>query len=77
MRIADFFMPRAATFGEPWVTFLTPAQLAELLVARGMVVLDDVGRRDQIDPVLWERSDGLHPHELGRITRAVMTNEPA
>ena len=73
--LADFFMPRAATFGEPWVTFLTPAQLAGLLVERGMVVLDDVGRTDQIEAVLWERSDGLRPHELGRITRAVLTNE--
>lgn len=70
--LAEFFMPRAAAFGEPWVTFLTPTDIVERLAAGGMVVVDDVGRRDQIDPVLWERSDALHPHELGRLARAVV-----
>lgn len=70
--LADFFMPRAAASGEPWLTFATRADMSRLFAARGMVVIDDVGRRDQINASLWERSDGLRPHELGRIVRAVI-----
>lgn len=70
--LADFFMPRAAASGEPWLTFITQADMSGLLAARGMVVIDDVGRRDQINASLWERSDGLRPHELGRLVRAVV-----
>jgi methyltransferase (TIGR00027 family) len=73
--LADFFMPQAAAFGEPWLTFLTPVDVSGLLAARGIAVLDDVGRSDQIDPLLWERSDGLRPHELGRMTRAVIATD--
>jgi methyltransferase (TIGR00027 family) len=69
--LADFFMPRASAFGEPWVTFLTPTDVSRLLAARGMIIVDDVGRKDQIDPSLWERSDSLSPHELGRLVRAI------
>jgi len=68
--LADFFMPRAAAFGEPWLTFLTPAEIAGMLAARSMVVLEDVGRREQIEPGLWARPDALRPHELGRLARA-------
>jgi methyltransferase (TIGR00027 family) len=75
--LADFFMPRAAAFGEPWLTFLTPTEIAGILKSRGMVVLDDVGRREQIDPGLWERSDALRPHELGRLARAVVVTDSA
>ena len=73
--LADFFMPRAAAFGEPWLTFLTPTEIAGMLAARGMVVLDDVGRGAQIDTGLWERSDALRPHELGRLARAVVATD--
>ncbi len=72
--LADFFMPRTAAFGEPWLTFFTPTEVGELLAARGLAVVEDVGRRDQIDPSLWERSDGLRPHELGRLVRAVVAS---
>ncbi|HEY7623242.1 MAG TPA: class I SAM-dependent methyltransferase [Solirubrobacteraceae bacterium] len=70
--LADFYIPRAAGLGEPWLSFLTPDEVAALLTARDMVVVDDVGRRDQVEPSLWERSDGLCPHELGRVVRAVL-----
>jgi methyltransferase (TIGR00027 family) len=72
--LADFFMPRTAAFGEPWLTFFTPTGIGELLAARGLVVTEDVGRRDQVGPSLWERSDGLCPHELGRLALAVVAN---
>jgi methyltransferase (TIGR00027 family) len=70
--LADYFMPRAAASGEPWLTFLTPADVAGLLAARRMKVLEDVGRSDQIDQWLWKRSDRLRAHQLGRIARAVV-----
>lgn len=73
--LADFFMPRAAAAGEPWLTFLTPADAVGLLSARGMVVSADVDRREQIDPSLWERSDELRPHQLGRIIRATVATD--
>ncbi len=74
--LADFFIPRATALGEPWLTFLTPTEISGLLAARGMTVLDDVGRSNQIDAALWERSDGLRPHELGRLARAIVASEP-
>jgi methyltransferase (TIGR00027 family) len=70
--LAKFFIPRAAASGESWLTFFSPTGIGELLTARGLVVAEDVGRRDQIDPLLWERSDALRPHELGRLVRAVV-----
>ena len=70
--LADFFMPRAVAFGEPWLTFLTPTEIAGLLAASGMTVLDDVDRSNQIGAALWDRSDGLGPHELGRLAWAVV-----
>jgi methyltransferase (TIGR00027 family) len=70
--LADFFMPRAAAVGEPWVTFATPLEIAGALSERGMTVVDDVGRRDQVNHAWWVRSDPLAPHELGRLARAVV-----
>ena len=68
--LAEFSMPRAAASAEPWLTFLTPDDVAGRLASCGMAVLDDVGRREQIDGSLWSRSDALVPHRLGRIVHA-------
>jgi methyltransferase (TIGR00027 family) len=70
--LADFYIPRATELGEPWLTFMTPGDVASLLGARGMTVIDDAGRREQVDPSLWRRADGLRPHELGRVSHAVV-----
>ena len=70
--LTDFFMPRAAALSEPWLTFYSPIGIRELLAARGLVVVDDVGHKDQIDISLWDRSDGLRPHELGRLAHAAV-----
>ena len=75
--LADFFMPQAAASGEPWLTFFTPPGVSQLLAASGLVVTEDLGRASQIDPRLWERTDGLRPQELGRLAYAVVTGEPA
>lgn len=72
--LADFFMPRAAETGEPWLSFYRPSAIGELLAARHFAVAEDVGRKDQIDAALWKRTDRLRPHELGRLARAVVAN---
>jgi methyltransferase (TIGR00027 family) len=68
--MAAWFMHRAAASGEPWLTFLTTREITKLLHARDLKVVEDVGRRDQVDHSLWHRSDALRPHELGRLARA-------
>jgi methyltransferase (TIGR00027 family) len=70
--LTDFFMPRAAATSEPWLTFYSPIGIRELLSARGLVVIEDVGHRDQIHISLWDRSDSLRPHELGRLAHAAV-----
>ncbi len=72
--LADFYTPRAAAFGEPWLTFFTPREIREVLAAHGLAVTEDVGHREQVDPSIWDRSDGLCPHELGRLALAVVKN---
>ena len=71
--VAGYFMPRAAASAEPWLTFLTPAEAAETLEARSLIVTDDVDREHQIARSLWQRSDQLHPHKLGRLAHATLT----
>jgi methyltransferase (TIGR00027 family) len=67
---AEFFMPQAAALGEPWITFLAPDEIARLVEQAGMTVMEDVGTVDSIEASLWQRSDGLAPHELPRLVRA-------
>jgi len=70
--VADYFMPRAAASAEPWLTFLTPSETAAALAARSLVVIDDVDREHQVPRLLWQRSDRLHPHKLGRLVHATL-----
>jgi methyltransferase (TIGR00027 family) len=73
---AGFALPVAEERGEPWLTFLTPEQLAALLEAHGLAVLEQVRQRDAIDPALWRRSDALRPADLCRLARAAVTRRP-
>jgi methyltransferase (TIGR00027 family) len=70
---AEFALRVAEERGEPWRTFLTPEQLAGLLEAHGLAVLEQVRQRDAIDPALWRRSDALRPADLCRLARAAVT----
>jgi DNA polymerase IIIc chi subunit len=54
-------------------TFLTPAEAAETLEARSLIVTDDIDREHQIARSLWQRSDQLHPHKLGRLAHETLT----
>jgi methyltransferase (TIGR00027 family) len=70
--LAEFFMPKAAAAGEPWITFLTTAQARELGTTHGWRVVEDVGRHDQVEASLWQRRDALRPHELGRLLHMII-----
>ena len=60
----------AAERGEPWLTFLSPAEASELLAAHSLEPIEHVHQRDAIDAALWRRSDSLRPTELSMLARA-------
>lgn len=62
----------AAERGEPWQTFLRPAQMSELLAGHGSFEAEHVRQRDQVAPEFWRRSDSLTPIELSMIVRATV-----
>lgn len=64
--------PVAASRGEPWLTFLAPADLAAMLTRLGFCVVRDLGQRDIGGPDLWQRNDALAPVELSRLVHAVV-----
>lgn len=66
--------PAAAAQGEPWLTELTPDEMAGLLKRHGFAVAADVSQREQVDDALWRRSDALRPIAFSRITRAVLAS---
>ena len=66
----------AAAGGEPWLTFMSPADMRELLPDYGFAVAAHVRQRDTVPASLWQRSDALRPVELSMITRAVRSTSP-
>ncbi len=68
----DLVAPFAAERGEPWRTFLRPAEMAGLLTAHGSFDIEHVSQRDQVPPDAWERSDSLAPIDLSMIVRATV-----
>ncbi|HEX6471478.1 MAG TPA: SAM-dependent methyltransferase [Streptosporangiaceae bacterium] len=67
---ADMIMPESARRGEPWLTSLGPREMAELVAAHGLEVVEQVRQRDAVAAALWNRSDPLRPNELFALTRA-------
>ena len=67
---ADAVGPVAAEQGEPWRTFLSPADLAGLLREAGFEVVGQAGQRESIAPRLWHRADALRPAALSALTHA-------
>ena len=61
---------RAAAAGEPWVTFFTPADLAETLRRAGFVAIEDLGRAELNAGRLAGRADGFSASPLARIVTA-------
>jgi methyltransferase (TIGR00027 family) len=73
----DFYVsqigPVAAGRGEPWLTFLSPAEIGKLLAESGFSTAEHVRQQDMVPARLWDRSDSLQPISLSMITRATLT----
>lgn len=67
---AEAVMPVSADRGEPWLTMLRPAEMSALLTEHGFEVVEQVGQRDAVATVLWDRTDALRPSALSMLTRA-------
>jgi methyltransferase (TIGR00027 family) len=61
----------AADRGEPWLSFLSPAEVQALLTEAGFTVLAHVHQREAVPGELWDRSDPLRAANLSMITHAV------
>jgi methyltransferase (TIGR00027 family) len=69
---AELVMPVAAERGEPWLTFLTPGEVCEILTGHGFWPAENVRQRDQIPASLWDRSDSLRPIAFSFVARAIL-----
>ncbi|MEV7803770.1 SAM-dependent methyltransferase [Microbispora sp. NPDC088329] len=67
---AEALMPLVAGGGEPWLTFLSPREAADLLEEHGFEVIEQVPERDAAGPALRERTDALASSEISVITHA-------
>jgi hypothetical protein len=63
-------MLETAARGEPWLTFLSPKDMAALMHEHGLDVVGHGRERDAVNAVLWKRSGPLRPYELTLLTRA-------
>jgi hypothetical protein len=68
----DLVAPVTEQHGEPWLTFLAPAEMSSLLTGHGFEPLEQVEQAD-LDPALWRRADALRPSNLARLVRARVT----
>jgi len=66
----DLVAPGAAEHGEPWLTFLSPAQASTVVRAGGFDQIDHAGQRDMVPAAVWERTDALRPASLSQIVHA-------
>ncbi len=64
--------PAAAERGEPWLSLLSPADLAALLKEHGLLPREHLDQRGSVDPSLWDRADTLRPSTLSVLTRAAV-----
>ena len=61
---------RAASQGEPWVTFFEPAALVRELQQLGFAEVEDFGGAQAVARYYGGRRDGLRPGGLGHLMRA-------
>ena len=67
---AELVGQASAERGEPWLSCLSPGEMAALLRRHGLGAIRDISQRDMIPAAAWQRSDSLHPVELSRIAHA-------
>ena len=68
----ELVAPAAAERGEPWLTFLSPAEVAGLISAHGDFTVEHVQQRELVPADEWQRSDSLRPIDLSMVVRAVV-----
>lgn len=67
---AETLMPLVEEGGEPWLTFLSREEAADLLEEHGFEVIEQVPEGDAAGPALRGRADGLAGSEISVITHA-------
>jgi methyltransferase (TIGR00027 family) len=72
----DMVGPTTAERGEPWLSFLTPQEVGDLLTTRGFHAVCSVGQLDALPEELWQRDDALHPATLSMIAHATVRPRP-
>jgi methyltransferase (TIGR00027 family) len=72
----DLVAPVAAEHGEPWLTFLAPADLSAMLESHGLQAIEQVSQRAAVPGALWERADALRPAGLAVLTHARRVGAP-
>jgi methyltransferase (TIGR00027 family) len=63
----------AAERGEPWQTFLSPADIARELASQGTFTIEHLCQRDLVPARTWDRSDSLRPIGLSMVVRATVS----
>ncbi len=69
---AEQIGPASAERGEPWLSLLTPDDMAGLLGRHGFWPVRHVRQRDMIPAAAWDRTDSLRPADLSRIASAAL-----
>ncbi|MEV4322613.1 SAM-dependent methyltransferase [Microbispora rosea] len=67
---AETLMPLVAESGEPWLTFLSPREAADLLEEHGFEVVEQAPECDAAGAVLRDRADALAGSGISVITHA-------
>ena len=60
----------SARQGEPWLSFLSPADMTGLLISNGFGTVVHTSQRDAVGAELWDRSDPLRPGQLSMMVSA-------
>jgi methyltransferase (TIGR00027 family) len=69
---ADQVAPVAAEHGEPWLTFLAPARMSDLLSGSGWTPLRQVRQQEVGGAGTWQRADSLRPASLSMLAHAAV-----
>ena len=73
---ARLVAPALAERGEPWRTFLDPAEMSALLDQHGFGEVTHVGPHDMADGPLWNRTDALRATRLLRLADGLVPAAP-
>ncbi|MFC5744137.1 class I SAM-dependent methyltransferase [Actinomadura rugatobispora] len=70
---ADIATQAVSDRGEPYATFLTPEEVADLLTGQGFEVLEQTSMREAVPAALWTRDDALRPFAFTHLVHATTT----